>query len=733
MDYGKKNDRIAVGVLLDSVSGYFNHRVISELLASSAELGIKLVFYFGGQLDRDRTSGNFSWIYSLPDPGIIDALIVLPHSVSPYNPRSATMAVLERLGNIPVYTLFYLLEGHYGIDCDETKALERMIDHLTDYHGYRRFAVLLGPDGEGTISRKRLGDIERRLRDHGISLRQESVFSGDYSPESGKAAAHEILNQEGDSPEILICMNDQTATAAITELQNNGIAVPQDIAVVSFDEIDSTTVLPCGVSTIAFPLSSMVLHLLARIRSDAEGTTSYEPEQMLLPARFVHRTSCGCSQWNEAELTRADGFTPPDDRVEDDEQLRKAAALQHDLRKIVDRCVSSRNPEPFRLFIDETIQNQRSVGELPSVILDAFTMQWTISLVTHPNAEDQTFLNALFIDAFRRIVQSNIDAFKRMHQRDLGALNFYKNGQTLLAEKISLHTSLVGIGANITSLGVDRAQLVLISPYNPELGEVRIDYRRRSRLDIPEGNYRTMEIKRLLMEGIDATTDPIMVFCLAHNNATFGYLTMAISDSQYDQYSLVQESLSHIIEAAVTNDELSAHIRKLTRNNDTLSRISQIDEFTGLFNRRALYGRGKDLFDRALAAGKSSCIIFVDMDGLKTINDSWGHKEGDAAIKSLAEIFRRTFRENDLLVRYGGDEFVIIMTDISREALDGALQRVKAQLASFNEKKNHPWTLSASWGFVFNAPGERVKSFESIIEESDINLYQEKRKKKRAL
>ena len=156
------------------------------------------------------------------------------------------------------------------------------------------------------------------------------------------------------------------------------------------------------------------------------------------------------------------------------------------------------------------------------------------------------------------------------------------------------------------------------------------------------------------------------------------------------------------------------------RNNDTLSRISQVDEFTGLFNRRALYGRGKELFDRALAAGKSSCFIFVDMDGLKTINDSWGHKEGDTAIKSLADIFRRTFRENDLLVRYGGDEFVIIMADISRDALNGALQRVKDQLASFNEKKKHPWTLSASWGFVFNAPGERVKSFESIIEESDI-------------
>lgn len=729
----KTNRQITVGVLLDSVNSYFNHRVISELLASSGELGIRLVFYFGGQLEKDRTSGNFSWLYSLPSPDVADALIILPNSVAPYNPEAATSAILEHLNHIPVYSLFAQLEGRYSVVCDETKALERMIDHLVDYHGYRRFAMLLGPDGNETVSRKRLNRIADRLREHDVTLKAEWVFTGDFTQESGKLAARNIFDQEGDSPEILICMNDQTVTAAITEFQNNGIAVPQDIAVVSFDEPDSTAVLPCSISTIAFPISTMVVQLLGRIKSDLEGLTDYEPEQRLFPARFVHRASCGCSSWNEAELQRTEGFNPLDERIEDDEQLRKSAALRHGLQEIVEKSIESRSPDFFGAFIDDTIQSLKNVGELPTAVLDAFSTQWTISLMMHTNIEEQTFLNALFIDAFRRILQAKIDGFKRMHQRDLGALEFYKNGHELLAEKTSLHASLVGIGAGIPALGVDRAQLVLISPYNAELGEVRLDYRRGSPLSIPEGKYRTMEIKNLLVEGINATSDPIMVFCLAHNNATFGYLTLAISDSQYDQYSLVQESLSHIIEAAITNDELSAHIRKLTRKNDTLSRISQIDEFTGLYNRRALYNRGKELFDRAIAEGKSSCFIFVDMDGLKIINDSWGHKEGDNAIKSLSDIFRRSFREHDLLVRYGGDEFVVIMTDISREALDGALERVSNQLKEFNERKKYPWTLSASWGFVFNPAGERVKSFESIIEESDINLYQQKRRKKDTL
>lgn len=732
---GRRNreDALNVGVLIDSVDNHFNLRVVSGLLASAEELGIRLVMYVGGSLDRDMSTGNYSWIYSLPKGEIIQALIVLPHSIAPWNPETAIKALLSALPPIPVYSLFSRLDGSYSVDCDEAAAIDHMLRHLTDYHGYRRFAALFGPLAPNTLAQGRLERISAFLSATGGDLSEEFIYSGELTAETGKQGVQAILNRGGNSPEVLLCMGDSLTVGAIAELQSLGISVPEDIAVVSFDEVSEAENLPCTLSTVSLPLTSMLRVLLERVQTDCRGKTKFSADYVTLPARFMHRESCGCISWNEREIAKDGGFEPLDQTGYDDDDLKKAALIRHGLDQAVSASLSQNDPSVFRAFMEETLHSLRNHGEIPSVILDVFSTQWTIHLLRQTDGGRQTFLNTLFIDAFRMFLQAKVDSFKRIRNRDLGALEFYKNGNELLAEKRTLHASLAGIGQNIPALGVDRAQIVLICPYNPELGEVRLDYRVGGHLDIPEGNFRTIPIQNLLHEGSLKCASPLMVLCLAHGNATFGYLTLAVSEYQFEQYGLVQETLSHIIEAALTNDELSAHIRKLTKKNDTLSKISLIDEFTGLYNRRALYAIGKTRFEQAHAAGLSSCFIFIDLDGLKKINDTWGHREGDAAIRTFAEAIRKSFRENDVLVRYGGDEFIVIMTDIARETLDQALSRVTKYIAKVNEGGEHPWTLSASWGFVFTPAGTEHKDFEAVIEESDINLYQQKRKKQEAL
>lgn len=183
----------------------------------------------------------------------------------------------------------------------------------------------------------------------------------------------------------------------------------------------------------------------------------------------------------------------------------------------------------------------------------------------------------------------------------------------------------------------------------------------------------------------------------------------------------------------MANDMIENRIRTLTRTNDALSKLSVIDEFTGLFNRRALYTTGRTMYEQTVRSGEPCSFIFLDMDGLKKINDTFGHKEGDVAILSLSKILKRCFRENDLVVRYGGDEFVVLMSNIHESALQGTFQRIAEQITAFNAHGAHPWTLSVSWGFVFVEPSpDEARTFESIIEESDAKLYEVKRKKKEA-
>ncbi len=96
-------------------------------------------------------------------------------------------------------------------------------------------------------------------------------------------------------------------------------------------------------------------------------------------------------------------------------------------------------------------------------------------------------------------------------------------------------------------------------------------------------------------------------------------------------------------------------------------------------------------------------------------------------------MLKGAFRGQDLIVRYGGDEFVVLMEGLQEEAVTRVLSRLQSKLDAFNATGTRPWKLQASWGYVFNAAGSESRAFDSIIEESDARLYEEKRKKRDAL
>ena len=97
--------RSTVGVLIDSVNGYFNQRNIGDLIEAAEENDLHLVFYFGGFLEKDKNCGASSYAYTLPDPDLIDALIVYPQNISPFDPNANTRAILDQYQKIPVYSI----------------------------------------------------------------------------------------------------------------------------------------------------------------------------------------------------------------------------------------------------------------------------------------------------------------------------------------------------------------------------------------------------------------------------------------------------------------------------------------------------------------------------------------------------------------------------------------------------------------------------------------------------
>ncbi len=113
------------------------------------------------------------------------------------------------------------------------------------------------------------------------------------------------------------------------------------------------------------------------------------------------------------------------------------------------------------------------------------------------------------------------------------------------------------------------------------------------------------------------------------------------------------------------------------------------------------------------------------------INDNLGHNVGDLALKETADILKKTFRENDLIARIGGDEFVVLGVVEKEEDKDEVLNRLRAKVEASNERKDRNFKLSLSIGTVFHTPDSNY-SIEELLEIADKLMYEEKKKKKQA-
>jgi len=157
-----------------------------------------------------------------------------------------------------------------------------------------------------------------------------------------------------------------------------------------------------------------------------------------------------------------------------------------------------------------------------------------------------------------------------------------------------------------------------------------------------------------------------------------------------------------------------------------LQRLSSQDELTGIMNRRAFVESVERRLRHQCRSGQSGCLLFVDLDHFKEVNDSLGHKAGDNAIKMVADTMQALVRSCDFVGRYGGDEFVLWLEDISppdaalkAKALIDSMPAIREKIGAGHLK------LSASVGVCPSIPGLDLK-FAGLAERADAALYEVK-------
>lgn len=170
-------------------------------------------------------------------------------------------------------------------------------------------------------------------------------------------------------------------------------------------------------------------------------------------------------------------------------------------------------------------------------------------------------------------------------------------------------------------------------------------------------------------------------------------------------------------------------ITERKRAEAAIQTLSLADELTGLYNRRGFLAFCKQHLNSLRRTNKGVVIVYADMDDLKSINDTFGHKEGDRALIKTAELLKETFRSSDVLGRLGGDEFTILAAVEPDGGIERLVNRLERKFDNYNAIKSAPYALSISIGVAQLDP-DANQSMEDLMALADAAMYQNKRRKK---
>lgn len=232
------------------------------------------------------------------------------------------------------------------------------------------------------------------------------------------------------------------------------------------------------------------------------------------------------------------------------------------------------------------------------------------------------------------------------------------------------------------------------------------------------------ETKQLLpnLEGIFENIDNIIFFPLHVHAQTIGYAALSFDDPSIN--------IAHCHQFFM-NISIALEVTKTHRRQETIIQNLENkyvhDPLTGLFNRRGFYQKVIEMYNNCVTNQELIMIISVDLNGLKPINDTYGHADGDIAISTVAKALLTSARRNDVCARFGGDEFVVAGTLSKEEDADQYIKEVQNFLDDFNAGSGKPYDVSASFGLVAAIPNESI-SLDEFISQADEKMYAEKAK-----
>jgi len=294
----KKKAKI-IGVLIDWTSYQYQLRLMNGIADAAKEYDLDILYFEGGVLTyNEKFSPLNNTIYKLPNKNIVDGLIIFSELIG-FSIGSAKMSdFCKSFNSLPVLSIGMHIYNIPSIISDNSKGMRALMMHLIEKHNYKKFAFIKGPE-ENEDARIRYKIFIDTLNEFNIPVNYDYIFKGDFTVFGLDKAKKNILKNYKNL-DVIVSANDEMAFAIIEELNLNNINIPDDIAIVGFDDINKSKY--SILTTVSQPVHEMGRRSIELLCGMIEGKQT--EELLKFNTELVIRESCGCYSQKEINLTK---------------------------------------------------------------------------------------------------------------------------------------------------------------------------------------------------------------------------------------------------------------------------------------------------------------------------------------------------------------------------------------------------------------------------------------------
>jgi diguanylate cyclase (GGDEF)-like protein len=669
--------RLRIGVLLPEVDGEYYRPLVDGVCRRARELDVDLMFYPGHlpgtPVGFERQLGA---VFELVDSDILDGLLIFASTLQFYLDEQGMRDFLARFEHMQAVCVGLETVQWPVVMLDNHSGFKKLVQHFIEVHGHTRIAMIEGPP-DNRDAQERLQAYLDAHRDAGLIPDPMLRVVGAFSQHTAREAM-DMLWSRGEPFSAIVCANDEMAQGALAAAVDRGIDSPSGLAIGGFDDLLSIYRTGPSLTTVNQAIDTQGATALTLLVDSLRGEDV--PQYVPIETRLVLRSSCGCH--GSSTLSERAGLLAQlaRDMARTESSFAIANALSRELLSLRDA-----------IHTLELSENRRQVVQRDNAL--DFRIQFK-ARVTTDNLEDllaelgeglkNLGVGTCLIALYREPL--TLDQMRDEGMPSSSRLIFAMHEGRLRPEWVDQDFSTCRLSPENVSIGSGATERVVLPMFylQEHFGFIVIDRQAETGLRCED---------------------------LRHELSTYIHHCLLVRD------------------LANARDLLRSDLARVQRDNEALSHLAMRDELTGLFNRRGFFELAHTLLSTARITSKPVTLIFADLDGLKQINDTHGHEEGDVAIREAGRLLRDTFRQDDIVSRIGGDEFVVLTRIHNLDSLPEIEKRLAKAFDDYNAACGKPYALGCSVG-GYVIPVDSKETLEDVLAQADRLLYATKRRKR---